>query len=74
MIPFRGEASVSIELISGPGRAVSLMMTRGWCSGDLKATTRSEWERGGVDQGDMIVDLGEVVAQVRIDCGTPLHP
>jgi environmental stress-induced protein Ves len=55
---FPGEASVAVELVEGPGRAVNLMTVRGRCSGELAVV-----ERG---QG-VFVDLGQVFVEVRVN-------
>jgi environmental stress-induced protein Ves len=64
---FPGEASVSVELVAGPGRAVNLMTARGRCSGSLIVIPRPEWDQ---DQPGLWVDLGEVLVEVRISYST----
>lgn len=68
---FPGEATVAVELIAGPGRAVNLMMTRGLCSGALTAISRPEWERR--DQPGLFVEVGDVLVEVQtvVSSGTP---
>ncbi|MEV6417291.1 HutD family protein [Kribbella sp. NPDC051718] len=63
VIDFPGEASVAVELVAGPGRAVNLMTVRGRCSGTLTAISRSEWDQ---NQSGLFVDLGEVLVEVRV--------
>jgi hypothetical protein len=64
---FPGEASVAMELVAGPGRAVNLMTTRGRCSGSLTAISRPDWDQ---DQPGLFVDLGEVLVEVQISYST----
>jgi environmental stress-induced protein Ves len=68
-ITFPGEASVAMELVTGPGRAVNLMTVRGRCSGGLTAISRSEWEQRDNDQAGLFVDLGEVLVEVQVRVG-----
>ncbi|WP_328320749.1 HutD family protein [Kribbella sp. NBC_00382] len=63
---FPGEASVAVELVAGPGRAVNLMTARGRCSGGLTAIARREWEQRDREQPELFVDLGDVLVEVRV--------
>ena len=63
---FPGEASVAVELVAGPGRAVNLMTVRGRCSGGLTVMSRLEWERRDHDELGLFVDLGAVLVEVQV--------
>jgi environmental stress-induced protein Ves len=58
---FPGEASVAVELVAGPGRAVNLMTVRGRCTGELAVVPRDDSGQG------LFVDLGEVLVEVRVN-------
>ncbi|NEA31389.1 HutD family protein [Streptomyces sp. SID13031] len=63
---FPGEASVTVELVAGAGRAVNLMTTRGRCAGALTAISRPDWEQRDHDQPGLLVDLGDILVEVQI--------
>jgi environmental stress-induced protein Ves len=65
---FPGEATVSIELIAGPGRAVNLITSRGHYTAGLVPISRPDWNKQNHNSSNskLFVDLDAVLVEVQL--------